>query len=284
MTADDRRGEGAPSTAGPAEAADPPADGSGVLVVVPTYDERENLASLVERVLVTLPGVRLLVVDDGSPDGTGALADGLAARDPRLSVLHHHPRRGLGAAYVDAFAHVMATHPASEVGWVVEMDADGSHAPEDLPTLLASARTESADLVLGSRYVPGGRVVNWPWYRNALSRSANVYSRLALRLPVRDVTGGFRLFRRGVLEEITRTPVSSQGYCFQVDMAFRVQRGGFVVREVPITFTERAAGASKMSGAVVREALWRITSWAIRDRVLAARRAPVIRTHETPPS
>jgi dolichol-phosphate mannosyltransferase len=277
VTADDDR-DTAPSAAAGVDAAVPGADGRGVLVVVPTYDERENLPTLVERVLATLPCVRLLVVDDGSPDGTGALADELAARDPRLSVLHHHPRRGLGAAYTDAFAHVMATHAAAEIGWVVEMDADGSHAPEDLPALLAVAG--GADLVLGSRYVPGGRVVNWPWYRNALSRAANVYSRRALRLPVRDVTGGFRLFRRGVLEEIIRTPVSSQGYCFQVDMAFRVQRGGFVVREVPITFTERTAGASKMSGAVVREALWRITSWAIRDRV-GARGA---RTHETPPS
>ncbi|MCD2194948.1 polyprenol monophosphomannose synthase [Actinomycetospora endophytica] len=271
MTADRR--DGSPTAAGPSDPTEPPADGRGVLVVVPTYDERENLPGLVERILATLPAVRLLVVDDGSPDGTGALADDLAARDPRLSVLHHHPRRGLGAAYVDAFAHVMATHPASEIGWVVEMDADGSHAPEDLPALLASARAEGADLVLGSRYVPGGRVVNWPWYRNALSRSANVYSRRALRLPVRDVTGGFRLYRRGVLDEVTRTPVSSQGYCFQVDMAFRVQRGGHVVREVPITFTERAAGASKMSGAVVREALWRITAWAVRDRLNARKRS-----------
>lgn len=245
----------------------PACDGSGVLVVVPTYDERENLAPLVERVLATLPGTQLLVVDDGSPDGTGELADELAASDARLTVLHHRPRRGLGAAYVDAFAHVVQLHSGAEVGWVVQMDADGSHAPEDLPALLASARAGGADLVLGSRYVPGGRVVNWPWYRNALSRAANVYSRVALRLPVRDVTGGFRLFRREVLEEITRTPVSSQGYCFQVDLAFRVHRGGFVVREVPITFTERTAGASKMSGAVVGEALWRITAWAVRDRV-----------------
>jgi dolichol-phosphate mannosyltransferase len=237
-----------------------------VHVVVPTNDERENLPPLVERVLTALPGTRVLVVDDGSPDGTGELADELAAADARLEVLHHRPKRGLGAAYVDAFAHVVATHPDDEVGWVVQMDADGSHAPEDLPALLASARTDGADLVLGSRYVPGGRVVDWPWYRNALSRAANAYSRLALRLPVRDVTGGFRLFRRAVLEEITRTPVSSQGYCFQVDLAFRVHRHGFVVREVPITFTERSAGASKMSGAVVREALWRITAWAARDR------------------
>ncbi|NMO92865.1 polyprenol monophosphomannose synthase [Actinomycetospora sp. TBRC 11914] len=253
---------------------DPHPDGTGVLVVVPTYDERENLAPLVERVLTTLPGARLLVVDDGSPDGTGELAEELAAADARLAVLHHRPKRGLGAAYVDAFAHVVETHPSVEVGWVVQMDADGSHAPEDLPALLASARSDGADLVLGSRYVPGGRVVDWPWYRNALSRAANVYSRIALRLPVRDVTGGFRLFRRAVLEEITRAPVSSQGYCFQVDLAFRVHRGGFVVREVPITFTERSAGASKMSGAVVREALWRITAWAVRDR-LRTRRDPV---------
>jgi dolichol-phosphate mannosyltransferase len=252
----------------------PAPDGAGVLVVVPTYDERENLPPLVERVLTTLPAVRLLVVDDGSPDGTGEVADGLAAADARVAVLHHRPKRGLGAAYVDAFAHVVRAHPPDDVGWVVQMDADGSHAPEDLPALLAGARFGGADLVLGSRYVPGGRVVNWPWYRNALSRAANVYSRLALRLPIRDVTGGFRLFRRTVLEEITRAPVSSQGYCFQVDLAFRVHRGGFVVREVPITFTERTAGASKMSGAVVREALWRITAWAVRDRV-RTRRDPV---------
>jgi dolichol-phosphate mannosyltransferase len=252
----------------------PAPDGAGVLVVVPTYDERENLPPLVERVLRTLPAVRLLVVDDGSPDGTGEVAEGLAAADARVAVLHHRPRRGLGAAYVDAFAHVVRTHSPEDVGWVVQMDADGSHAPEDLPALLAGARFGGADLVLGSRYVPGGRVVNWPWHRNALSRAANVYSRLALRLPIRDVTGGFRLFRRTVLEEITRAPVSSQGYCFQVDLAFRVHRGGFVVREVPITFTERTAGASKMSGAVVREALWRITAWAVRDRV-RTRRDPV---------
>ena len=247
--------------------AGPATDGTGVLVVVPTYDERENLPGLVARILDTVPGVRVLVVDDGSPDGTGELADELAARDGRVAVLHHRPRRGLGAAYVDAFAHVVAAHDADDVGWVVQMDADGSHAPEDLPTLLAAARADGAGLVLGSRYVPGGEVVDWPWYRNALSRSANVYSRYALRLPIRDVTGGFRLFRREVLEEITATPVSSQGYCFQVDLAFRVQRAGHAVREVPITFTERSAGASKMSGAVVREALWRITVWAVRDRL-----------------
>lgn len=258
----------------------PAADGRGVLVVVPTYDERENLPGIVERVLGTVPAVRLLVVDDGSPDGTGELADGLAARDDRIAVLHHRPKRGLGAAYVDAFAHVMATHTADDVGWVVQMDADGSHAPEDLPAMFAAARTDGADLVLGSRYVPGGRVVNWPWYRNALSRSANVYSRRALRLPVRDVTGGFRLFRREVLEAVTASPVSSQGYCFQVDLAFRVQRAGFTVREVPIVFTERCAGASKMSGAVVREALWRITAWAVRDRLARRRDRP--RTHDDP--
>jgi dolichol-phosphate mannosyltransferase len=255
--------------------AGPAPDGGGVLVVVPTYDERDNLPGLVERVLTTLPAARLLVVDDGSPDGTGELADELARTDARLDVLHHRPRRGLGAAYVDAFAHVMTTHSPDDVGWIVQMDADGSHAPEDLPAMLAAARTEHADLVLGSRYVPGGRVVNWPWFRNALSRSANVYSRVALRVPIRDVTGGFRLFRRTVLDTITRSPVSSQGYCFQVDLAFRVHRGGFRVSEVPITFTERTAGASKMSGAVVREALWRITAWAVRDRLVRTRKDPV---------
>ena len=254
-----------------------PPGAAGTLVVIPTYNERDNLEPLLARLHAVEPGVDVLVVDDGSPDGTGELADDLAARDARIAVLHHRPKRGLGAAYVDAFAHVMATHGADDVGWVVQMDADGSHAPEDLPALLAAARTEGADLVLGSRYVPGGRVVNWPWYRNALSRSANVYSRRALRLPVQEVTGGFRLFRRDVLAAVTASPVSSQGYCFQVDLAFRVQRAGFAVREVPIVFTERSAGASKMSGAVVREALWRITAWAVRDRL---GRRP--RTHDDP--
>jgi dolichol-phosphate mannosyltransferase len=242
----------------------PSADGGGVVVVVPTYNERENLPGLVGRLHAVLPGLRVLVVDDDSPDGTGVLADELALRDDRVRVLHHGARAGLGAAYVDAFALLLADDPDAD--WVVQMDADGSHAPEELPSLLAAAR-EGADVVLGSRYVPGGRIRDWSAHRRLLSRAGNAYSRAALRLPVRDVTGGYRLFRRAVLERLDVATVASQGYCFQVDVAFRVVRLGFVVREVPITFAERVAGTSKMSPTIVREALWRVTSWAVRDRL-----------------
>jgi dolichol-phosphate mannosyltransferase len=243
-------------------------DGSDVLVTVPTFNERDSLPGLVTRLLDTLPGLRVLVVDDGSPDGTGTLAEEMAAADPRVRVHHHAPRAGLGAAYVDAFGRVLdggCADFARDVGWIVQMDADGSHAPEELPRLLAAAG--EADVVLGSRYVPGGRTEGWAWHRRVLSRAGNVYSRRALRLGLQDVTGGYRCFRRAALAGLGVATVASEGYCFQVDVAFRVERAGLRVREVPITFVERAQGESKMSGAVVREALWRITSWALRDRV-----------------
>ena len=250
----------------------PGADGTGVLVAIPTYNERDNLAGLVARLCAVLPGIRVLVVDDGSPDGTGALADELAAADPRVRVLHHAPRAGLGAAYVDAFSWLLEGAAGPEVGWIVQMDADGSHAPEELPRLLAAAG--DADVVLGSRYVPGGDTRDWARHRRALSRAGNSYSRRVLRLPLRDVTGGFRCFRRSVLAELGMETVASQGYCFQVDVAFRAVRAGFRVREVPISFVERERGTSKMSGAVVREALWRITSWGVRDRARRRRARP----------
>ena len=250
----------------------PGPDGAGVLVVVPTFNERESLPGLLARLRRALPAVRVLVVDDGSPDGTGALAEEIATTDPGVRVRHHAPRAGLGAAYVDAFGWALhTTDPfAAETGWIVQMDADGSHAPEELPRLLAAAA--EADVVIGSRYVPDGRTRGWARHRRWLSQAGNTYSRRALRLPLRDVTGGFRCFRRSALAGIGIATVSSQGYCFQVDVAFRVVRAGLRVREIPITFVERERGISKMSGAVVREALWRITSWAVRDRC-AARRA-----------
>lgn len=257
----------------------PRADGSDVLVTVPTYNERDSLPGLVARLLDTLPGLRILVVDDGSPDGTGALAEELAATDPRVRVHHHAPRAGLGAAYVDAFSRLLdggcASPPdgwADDVAWIVQMDADGSHAPEELPRLLAAAA--DADVVLGSRYVPGGGTEGWAWHRRLLSRAGNVYSRGALRLRLHDVTGGYRCFRRAALADLGMARVASEGYCFQVDVAFRVERAGLRVREVPITFVERERGESKMSGAVVREALWRITSWALRDRARRHRARP----------
>jgi dolichol-phosphate mannosyltransferase len=239
-----------------------------VLVVIPTYDERENLGPVVARLHAAVPDADVLVVDDSSPDGTGELADAMASADPRIRVLHRTAKDGLGAAYLAGFATALA----GEHEVVVEMDADGSHAPEDLPLLLEALR--EADLVLGSRYVPGGRVVNWPAHREWLSRGGNVYSRLALGVPIRDITGGYRAFRRQVLEELDLSEVASQGYCFQVDMAWRAVQAGFRVREVPITFTERARGSSKMNRAIVTEALWRVTRWGL-ERVLQGRRARV---------
>jgi dolichol-phosphate mannosyltransferase len=231
-----------------------------VLVVVPTYNEVENLPVIADRLRAAVPAAHLLVVDDGSPDGTGKVADELAAADERVHVLHRTQKAGLGAAYTAGFAW------ARERGYdvVVEMDADGSHAPEQLPRLLAAL--EHADLVLGSRWVPGGEVVNWPRSRELLSRGGNAYTRLVLRMPLRDATGGYRAYRRSVLDSLPLESVASQGYCFQVDLAWRTWNAGYEVVEVPITFVERVRGESKMSRAIVAEALWRVTTWAFRDR------------------
>jgi dolichol-phosphate mannosyltransferase len=234
-----------------------------VLVLVPTYNERDNLEPLLTRLHATLPDADALVVDDGSPDGTGELADKLAADDPRVRVLHRPGKAGLGAAYLAGFETALA----GEYRLVVEMDADGSHAPEDLPALLAALdRGEGADVALGSRYVPGGRVVNWPAYRNWISRGGNLYSRIALGVGIRDITGGYRVFRREVLEALPLDTVASQGYCFQVDLAWRALQAGFRVVEVPITFTERERGASKMSNGIVAEAFWKVTQWGVARR------------------
>ena len=230
-----------------------------VLVVVPTYNEADNVLTIAERLFAAVPSAHLLVVDDGSPDGTGALADGLAARDERAHVLHRTEKAGLGAAYIAGFAW------AREQGYdvVVEMDADGSHSPEQLPRLLAAL--EHADLVLGSRWVPGGEVVNWPRSREVLSRGGNWWTRLMLGLPLRDATGGYRAYRRTVLDSLPLAEVASQGYCFQVDLAWQTWKAGYEVVEVPITFVERERGESKMSRAIVLEALWRVTWWGVRS-------------------
>jgi dolichol-phosphate mannosyltransferase len=242
-----------------------------VIVVIPTYNERDNIEQAVQRVVAAVPSVNVLVVDDASPDGTGELADALAAEDERVRVMHRTAKDGLGAAYLAGFAEALA----GDYGVIVEMDADGSHAPEDLPALLARLRggagTDGADLVLGSRYVPGGRVRNWPAHRFLLSKGANVYARVALGVPIRDITAGFRAFRRQVLEELDLKAVQSQGYCFQIDMAWRVVQAGFRVAEVPITFTERERGASKMDRSVMVEAFWRVGAWGV-ERVRDKRR------------
>ena len=237
-----------------------PIDPGAVLVIIPTYDERENLPLIVRRVRAAVPQAHVLVVDDGSPDGTGDLADELAAADAQLHVLHRTSKQGLGAAYLQAFAWGL------DHGYqvLVEMDADGSHQPEQLGSLLTALA--DADLVLGSRWVRGGRVENWPLRRALLSRGGNTYTRLALGVPLRDATGGYRAFRRTALEQLDLTDVASHGYCFQVDLAWRAVRRGLRVVEVPITFVEREIGTSKMSGAIVRESLWRVTSWGLARR------------------
>ena len=230
------------------------------LVVVPTYDERANLAGLVERLRRAVPAADVLVVDDASPDGTGNLADEISAGDAHVNVLHRPVKEGLGPAYLAGFRWGLAR----DYDALVEMDADGSHAPEQLPSLLAATR--DADVVLGSRWVAGGAVVDWPRRRELLSRGGNAYARMLLGLPVQDATGGFRVYRREVLETIELTDVASAGYCFQVDLLWRSWRAGFRIVEVPIRFVERVAGVSKMSRDVVAEALWRITVWGFTSQ------------------
>jgi dolichol-phosphate mannosyltransferase len=241
--------------------------GDGTLVIIPTYNESANLELIVSRVRNAAPDVHILVVDDASPDGTGKIADGLAEQDEHVHVLHRAGKSGLGAAYVAGFDWGLDAGFAV----LVEMDADGSHAPEELPKLLGALRT--ADLVLGSRWIPGGSVVNWPKTREVISRGGNLYTRLALGIDLRDATGGFRAYRREVLEGIDYAAVISEGYCFQVDLAWRALRAGYKIIEVPITFAERERGESKMSGTIVREALWRVTEWGAQHRSRQVRSA-----------
>jgi len=236
-----------------------------VLVVIPTYNEADNIRMITDRVRAAVPVVDILVADDNSPDGTGGIADELALSDDHIFVLHRAGKEGLGAAYKAGFAW------AKDKGYdaVVEMDADGSHAPEELHTLLDALRDN--DAVLGTRYIPGGSVHNWPVHRLLLSRGGNIYIRMALGMPFRDATGGYRAYRMKTLDAIDIESVSSQGYCFQVDLAWRAYQRGDRVVEVPIRFTERERGASKMSSSIVREALWRVTVWGVQARTKGVR-------------
>lgn len=230
------------------------------VMVVPTYNEADNLSWIVGRLRAAQPRIDVLIVDDGSPDGTGDIADALAAADPAVRVLHRTEKAGLGAAYLHGFA------VALEAGYDVigEMDADGSHQPEQLDRLLTALG--SADLVIGSRYVPGGSVVNWPMRRRLLSRGGNLYVRLLLGIEVRDATAGYRLFRRSTLEKIHLDDVQSTGYVFQTDLVTRTLQAGLTVAEVPIEFVERERGDSKMSGAVAVESLRLVTRWGLSER------------------
>jgi dolichol-phosphate mannosyltransferase len=226
------------------------------VICLPTYDERENLAPIIEAIHAAVPAVDVLVVDDDSPDGTGRLADEMAARDPRVKVLHRAAKEGLGRAYLAAFAWALQ----HGYGLVLEMDADFSHDPRYLPALLAAAR--DADLVLGSRNVPGGGTVNWGLGRRAVSRGGSLYARTILGVPVRDLTGGFKCFRREVLEAVDLASVECSGYAFQIELTYRAVRRGFRVVEVPIVFTDRRVGHSKMSRGIVLEAMRKV--WSMR--------------------
>ncbi|MDQ1536603.1 MAG: dolichol-phosphate mannosyltransferase [Actinomycetota bacterium] len=232
-----------------------------IVVLIPTYNERENVPLIVSRLRTAVPEADVLVLDDNSPDGTGAAADRLAADDNQVQVLHRERKEGLGAAYLDGFAWGL------ERGYdvLVEMDADGSHQPEQLRSLLAAL--ERADVALGSRWVPGGSVVNWPLHRKALSLGGNLYVRVLLGMPIGDATGGFRAYRASALRTVDLHEVASQGYCFQVDLLWRAMRAGLSVVEVPITFVERTIGESKMSRDIVYESLRSITMWAVAYRL-----------------
>jgi dolichol-phosphate mannosyltransferase len=222
-------------------------------LVLPTYDEAENLEPFLAAVLPKLPDdARVLVVDDNSPDGTGRIADRLAADEERIEVLHRTEKEGLGPAYIAGFRRALA----EGAGLVLEMDADFSHDPAYLPRLLDAAGR--ADLVIGSRYVEGGGVSNWGAVRRGISRGGSTYARLVLGVDVRDLTGGFKCFRREVLEAIDLDAVDARGYAFQIEMTYRALRAGFRVAEVPIVFRDRQAGSSKMDGSIVLEAIWRV--------------------------
>ena len=239
----------------PHPSADPPV--GPTVIIMPTYNERQNLESIIGRVRAALPEADVLVVDDNSPDGTGEIADKLVGEDSHVHVLHRAGKAGLGAAYIAGFRWALE----QGYGALVEMDADGSHQPEELPRLLDALA--SADLVLGSRYVPGGAVRNWARSRELLSRAGNTYARLMLGFTLKDATGGYRAFRATTLRRIGLDGVNSQGYCFQIDLARRTILAGLTVIEVPITFVERERGTSKMSNAIVAEAFWRVALWGI---------------------
>ena len=233
------------------------------VLCLPTYDERENLEAMIVALgeVLDTSSDRVLVIDDGSPDGTGEIADRLAAELPWVSVLHRETKEGIGPAYVAGFRHALA----AEAELVLEMDCDFSHDPADVPRLIAA--TEDADLVLGSRYAPGGGTANWGLLRRIVSRGGCLYAQAILGLRVRDLTGGFKCFRREALEAIDLDALSAHGYAFQIETTYRVKRAGLRVQEVPITFVERRAGDSKMTGSIVAEAIWRVPLLRLRSLV-----------------
>jgi dolichol-phosphate mannosyltransferase len=236
--------------------------GGGTLVVVPTFQESASIRSILARIRAALPAADILVVDDNSPDGTAQIVSQLARDDERLAVLVRPDKSGLGRAYLSGFRYALD----NGYDYVVEIDADGSHDPAELPRMLELAAA-GADLVIGSRWIPGGGVSNWSKTRQAISRAGNRYSRFMLGSRVRDITAGFRVFRAQTLRLLLEEPTSSQGYCFQIEMAWHAERAGLTIREHPITFEERAEGVSKMHLGIVAEALWRVTVWGVQKRL-----------------
>ena len=239
--------------------------GGRAVVIVPTYNERDNIARLIDSVLRQDRGLDVLVVDDGSPDGTGQIVDSITSIEPRVSVIHRPNKLGLGTAYIAGFKWALER----DYEFIFEMDADFSHDPAHLPKFLAAAE-EGADLVLGSRYRHGRvTVVNWPISRLILSYTANLYARAVTGLPLYDATGGFKCFRRQVLASINLEEVKSNGYAFQIEMSFRAWKKGFRLLEIPIVFTDRVEGQSKMNKKIVREAIWMV--WWLRLQSLVGR-------------
>jgi dolichol-phosphate mannosyltransferase len=238
-----------------------PSGTNDVWVVLPTYNEAENLERIAGAILEQLPATgRILIVDDNSPDGTGEIADRLAESNQAIEVLHRAVKQGLGPAYLAGFAIALE----AGADRIIEMDADFSHDPAYLPELVAA--TDHADLAIGSRYVHGGGVMDWGPTRRFISRGGSAYARIALGLPIRDLTGGFKCFRREVLEAINLETIEARGYAFQVEITFRTIKAGFRVVEIPIVFRDRRAGSSKMTGAIVAEAMWRVPALRFRRR------------------
>ena len=231
-----------------------------VLVLIPTFNEAENVAAAIAAVRASAPEAHVLVLDDASPDGTGGIADSIATTDPQVSVVHRTTKNGLGAAYLDGFARGL------DQGFdvLIEFDADGSHPASVIPSLITSVASPTTGLAIGSRWVSGGSVVDWPRHRTILSRGGNAYARMMLGIPVRDSTAGFRAYRADCLRALDLTSVKTKGYGFQVDMTRRVISAGFGIVEIPIEFRERTHGQSKMSGAIIIEAMWMVTLWGLR--------------------
>ena len=248
--------------ADPTEHGQNPAVGAATLVVIPTYQESASIRSILARVRAAVPAADVLVVDDNSPDGTAEIVARLARTDPRLAVLVRPDKSGLGRAYLSGFSYALENN----YDYIVEIDADGSHDPAELPAMLALAASGSA-LVIGARWIPGGSVSNWSRTRQWISRAGNRYSRIMLGSRLHDITAGYRVFQADTLRLLLAEPTSSQGYCFQIEMAWRTESAGLPIAEHPITFEERAEGVSKMHGGIVAEALWRVTLWGLQKRL-----------------